>query len=175
MNDDLHVFGYGSLVDTRTHDHPLIPSKLHGWQRVWREVPGRDFAILSATRVDKATLDGAVMTVPMASLPDLDAREVMYERETVEIAGLSHAVTYEVQDHTPIATKPILRSYLDVVLIGYETMFGDQAIHQFYASTNGWNVGILDDRADPIYPRHRPINSAQAERFDQLHKDLTAL
>jgi hypothetical protein len=123
----------------------------------------------------KTSLQGAVMVVPAAHQADLDAREVMYARVPVSISGRDNAVTYEVQEHTPHATKPILRSYLDVVLSGYEAMFGGDALPAFYDTTAGWEVGILDDRAAPIYPRHQPISKAQSARYDALHSALTTV
>lgn len=169
MTQDLQVFGYGSLVNDATHDHVLQPAVLDGWTRIWRAVPGRPFAVLSVTRAQGRTLHGAVITVPATDLPALDAREAFYTRVPCTIAGHPNAVLYEVQTHLPQPDKPILRSYLDVVLAGYARLFGDDSMAMFYETTQGWDAGLYDDRDSPVYPRHQPHASAALRHYDALH------
>ena len=33
----------------------------------------------------------------------------------------------------------------------------------FFATTDGWDAPILDDRADPIYPRHQVLKPLETD------------
>lgn len=158
------VFGFGSLVNTGSHAlFSLGPATLQGWRRCWVQAADRPVAFLSIEPANGA-IHGLTLRVDDTDWHDLDAREHAYLRRNV-----SHQITDNPQHRTTVAyqadpTKlapasaqhPILLSYLDVVIAGYIALSPDGAAH-FFETTAGWGP-VLDDRANPRYPRaqHHP-------------------
>ncbi|MEM6728073.1 MAG: gamma-glutamylcyclotransferase family protein [Pseudomonadota bacterium] len=157
------VFGYGSLVNRRTHSFEAAPATISGWQRVWVTTDARPAAFLSVTRAD-GDIDGLLLDVPEASYADLDAREAQYAREPLD-GGLIYAVPASSTTPDP---APILASYLDVVLQGFLAEFGEPGLLRFMQTTTGWERGIWDDRAKPIYPRAQTISAEERALFSRL-------
>lgn len=150
---DPSFFGYGSLVNLRTHSYPdARVSKITGWRRVWRCLNGRAHAILSVTRDDTFDLDGIIAAVPNNDWAALDEREALYARQTLP----NGTAIYEVQTGITTEKAPILRSYLDVVIQGYHDHFGPKGVADFFATTTNWQP-VKDDRAAPLYPRHQEV------------------
>lgn len=154
-------FGYGSLVNLATHTYPDPASaKLTGWRRVWRHAKSRPVAFLSVEPCPNTTLHGITARVPNADWDALDAREHAYLRRDVTHQFISQTAVYEANpDHTapPSTSHPILLSYLDVVIAGYDALMGDAGPAHFFETTTGWGP-ILDDRASPLYPRAQPLS-----------------
>lgn len=169
---DPAFFGYGSLVNLATHDYAdPRPARLHGWRRVWRHTTLRDAAFLSVDPAPDCTLDGIAAQVPGGDWLALDAREAAYSRIDIsDSLGLGvPAAVYRVSDgiiSKPTARHPILRSYLDVVVQGYFRVFGMQGVADFFATTDGWDAGIHDDRAAPLYPRHQTLTTEESALVD---------
>ncbi|WP_037293101.1 gamma-glutamylcyclotransferase [Roseobacter sp. CCS2] len=173
MNDPA-FFGYGSLVNLATHayDDPR-PAVLHGWRRVWRPTNLRKAAYLSVMRCGQTSLHGVIARVPGADWVSLDQREAAYQRHDV-----SHTIhhdgpyaptaVYQVKpDHIANAgSHPILLSYVDVVVQGYLRVHGHAGVTHFFETTDGWNTPILNDRANPIYPRHQILSRAEQALVD---------
>ncbi|SLN15518.1 hypothetical protein PSA7680_00402 [Pseudoruegeria aquimaris] len=160
---DPFFFGYGSLVNRGTHDYrDSAPARLQGWRRHWRQIASFPRAILTAARQPDCRIDGLIARVPGADWARLDAREAAYDRVLLG-AEISHAhasaaaiAIYEIPEAkhpAPEAPHPIALSYLDVVVQGYLQEFGTGGVADFFATTTGWEAGILDDRSDPLYPR----------------------
>lgn len=151
-------FGYGSLVNLSTHDYPdPQPATLRGWRRVWKQAASRPVAFLSVEPHD-TTLHGITAQVPGDDWTALDLREHAYLRRDVSDQFGHPTAVYEANpDHTapPSTGHPILLSYLDVVVAGYATLMADGPAH-FLETTAGWGP-VMDDRADPIYPRAQPL------------------
>ena len=175
------VFGYGSLVNARTHDYPvLIPARLRGWRRAWRRTPHRDVAFLTAVSAPGSAIFGTLAPVAEADWEALDARELAYDRHVLgsELTVLdgalppgSEAVIYAIQPSDfqhPTAQNPVIQSYLDVVLNGYETVFGAQGIAHFVETTDGWDAPIFEDRATPRYPRSLEFSQDALARYDAI-------
>ncbi|MCB2092818.1 MAG: gamma-glutamylcyclotransferase [Rhodobacteraceae bacterium] len=173
-------FGYGSLVNRATHDYaPAVPARLRGWRRVWRHTVLRPFAFLSVEPAD-AEIDGLVAAVPHGDWSALDQREAAYDRTGLAAGALRHdagwAQSVEIyavaRDHAdPAARHPILLSYLDVVVQGFLREFGTTGANGFFASTQGWETAILDDRAAPVYPRHQVLTKGETAFVDEtLHR-----
>jgi len=174
-------FGYGSLVNRATHDYPsTAPATITGWRRIWRHVEGRKVAFLTVSPCKETKIQGLIAEVPNGDWSSLDQREHNYNR--VPATGVSHQLTAAsdihiyyapLERHRPATTAhPILLSYVDVVVQGYLREFGEDGVAQFFASTDGWDAPVLDDRDDPIYPRHQRLTSYETDLADQHLKAL---
>ncbi len=180
MTSTKAVFGYGSLVNGRTHDYAVShPATLTGWRRVWKQAASRPVAFLSIEPHD-TTLHGRLAVVPDHDWSTLDAREHAYLRRDVnhqlahDATGLD-AVAYEANpEHTapPSTGHPILLSYLDVVLQGYLDLLGPDGPAHFTATTAGWGP-VLDDRRQPLYPRSQPLARATRAAVDAMLQNLS--
>ena len=119
--------------------------------------------------------DGLVAHVPGGDWAALDLREEGYDRHaipsglTVEgdvgVAAQVYAVpvvTMVLQDDP----APILLSYLDVVVQGYLREFGEAGAHDFFATTDGWETPVLDDRSAPRYPRAQVLTPGETAFVD---------
>ena len=171
-----HFFGYGSLVHTGTHayrDHHT--ARLQGWGRIWRHVPAHSAAVLSVERRHGCAIDGLIARVPDGDWAALDLREGNYTRHLVTDAVSEHPVgDAEIQVYSvPLAncgdgSAQILQSYLDVVVKGYLDMFGETGAEAFFDSTHGWHMPVRNDRAQPAYPRHQQLSTAERTLVDRL-------
>jgi len=167
-------FGYGSLVNLATHDYiDPRPARLHGWRRVWRTTHLREAAFLSVEPANDSTLHGLIAQVPGADWSALDQREAAYQRHDITDA-LHHdgpkapTAVYQVRaEHHADGSHPILLSYLDVVVQGYLQVYGADGVAGFFATTAGWDVGVLDDRSAPIYPRHQKLSPDETTLVDR--------
>ncbi len=178
MND--HFFGYGSLVNRLTHGYaPAYPATLIGWRRVWRPTGRRRLAFLSIMAAPGAEIDGLIAPVPGDDWAALDAREFAYERLPVAASSIRHPLAsgtlvqvYAVPDSEVTgdpAAHPVLLSYLDVVVQGFHAEFGRDGVARFFATTDGWQAPIINDRATPLYPRAQQLaNSVLALVDDHL-------
>lgn len=168
---DPAFFGYGSLVNLATHDYPDPRNvTLYGWRRVWRTTTIRDTAFLSVERDPNAQIDGVVAQVPGADWAALDLREAAYSR--IDITGDLDApaptAIYRVTENL-LATSsggPILLSYLDVVVQGFLQRFGPAGVARFFASTSGWDCGVINDRDQPRYPRAQTLSADEIALVD---------
>lgn len=187
------TFGYGSLVNLDTLRTPFLaawPARLKGWRRAWLARPRvagsfapRDgLAFLSAIPDPASEIDGMIVVKRAESLEALDAREALYRRHRVELGDievLRPATTADVTMplHLYVANdfeaeaemRPrILRSYLDAVFQGYRTHFGEAGITRFIASTDNFDLEMLEDRDEPIYPRSVALSELESELFERL-------
>lgn len=169
-----YVFGYGSLVNSATHDYrDLRQARLPGWQRLWCTTNARDLAFLSAEPAKDAFVDGVIAQVSEAAWAELDIREASYDRHDVTdridhgLGGSVQIVTYSVPRSEPApAPRPILLSYLDVVLQGYLRATDEKLAAQFFDTTLHWDGGIVNDRAAPMYPRAQPLSPQETAFVD---------
>jgi Gamma-glutamyl cyclotransferase, AIG2-like len=172
-----YFFGYGSLVNCATHDFPNPqPAQLTGWRRVWRHTDLRPVAFLSIVPDPNTTIDGLIAHVPHDDWAALDQREWAYDRipatnlvrhpikQDIEIAV--YAVP-EVRHGAPSARHPVLLSYVDVVVQGYLREFGSEGAARFFATTDGWDAPILNDRTAPRYPRHQQLTTSETAFVDE--------
>ncbi len=162
---DPYFFGYGSLVNRATHDYPdARPARVQGWRREWRVANRFGRTFLSAVRDPGQAIDGLVARVPGADWAALDAREAGYARHALspeEMALPVRAQVYaiaEADSALPTDDHPIRLSYLDVVVAGFLTEFGEAGVARFFATTTGW-MRPVDDRAQPLYARARPVSA----------------
>ncbi|QDY69604.1 gamma-glutamylcyclotransferase family protein [Qingshengfaniella alkalisoli] len=169
-----YFFGYGSLVNLNTHSYPATrPCSLDGWRRKWCGVAGRGPALLSVRPVSGQRIDGMTAQVPGNDWAALDQRESGYGRHAARsVSGLDVQV-YQVRDDIELSdtAAPILLSYLDVVVQGFLTHFGEDGVARFFASTDNWDRPVLDDRHTPRYPRHQKLSENETVQVDaHLHE-----
>lgn len=180
---DPYFFGYGSLVNARTHDYrDLAPARLDGWRREWCTTRLRPVAFLSARPVAGGSIAGAIAAVPGADWRRLDAREAAYDRHDVTGAvdhaapEARHIAVYSVRgDLRQSRRGAILLSYLDVVADGMLRMHGTAGVADFFATTDGWRRPVLNDRKVPVYRRHRRVDVAVRRMVDRHLDGLAAV
>ena len=183
-------FGYGSLVNRATLRTEIVtayPARLTGYRRVWRPRPahapkfgGIGPAVLTSQRAEGVSIDGLLVIDKLKNLPDVDERENLYRRNDIATSDLAFAndapaldfplFVYE-QDYEPeegAAPSPILRSYLDAVMQGFLTVFGEEGLARFISETDGVDLPIHEDRDDPVYPRPVRLADGEAEIFERI-------
>ncbi|QFU09499.1 hypothetical protein PARPLA_01318 [Rhodobacteraceae bacterium THAF1] len=165
---DPHFFGYGSLVNRRTHVYtPCHPATLPGWRREWRATALRPAAFLTARPVAGSAIDGLIAPVPGNDWAALDQREAGYDRVPTDavhhpLSGAPQIAVYSIPPRPDDQSEcPILLSYLDVVVQGFLTEFGEEGVTRFFQSTDNWSLPVADDRAAPLYPRAQPVSRAE--------------
>ena len=181
---DAFFFGYGSLVNRKTHVfHDAHPATAVGWRRAWRATAARPIAYLTALPHPTGQIEGLIAPVPHGSWHALDQREHAYarvpvsDRVTHPLPNRPEIAIYAIPQgthHAPTVENPILLSYVDVVLQGYLAEFGQDGVARFLASTDGWDAPVLDDRKAPIYPRHQSLVPAERRMVDRALADLGA-
>ncbi|AEI95499.1 gamma-glutamylcyclotransferase family protein [Roseobacter litoralis] len=182
MNDP-YFFGYGSLVNTKSHDYPNPqPATLRGWRRAWVATPRYGVVLLTGVQAPGHSIDGLIAHVPGADWAALDAREGGYARLQAsrdvdhELSHRPEIAVYAVapEDMTDNKSHSILLSYLDVVVQGFHEVYGASGVQHFFDTTDNWHTPILNDRDDPIYPRHQRLTRAQTALVDENLDRLSA-
>lgn len=168
---DPFFFGYGSLVNRATHVYsPAHRARLKGWRRAWIQTQGRQTPFLTGVPDADCTIDGLVALVPGGDWAALDHREAGYRRHpvadglAVDGGAVGTAQVYAVPASSMVIRPqpaPILLSYLDVVVQGYLREFGEGGARDFFATTDGWQTPVRDDRAAPRYSRHQQLSRAE--------------
>ncbi|WP_170762403.1 gamma-glutamylcyclotransferase family protein [Ruegeria lacuscaerulensis] len=181
---DPYFFGYGSLVNLSTHDFPdPRPARLKGWRRAWRHTDLRPVAFLTAVPDPESEIEGMIAHVPKNDWAALDEREWAYDRVSAT-RSVTHPLTHEVEiavyavpqerHNAPSKRHPLLLSYIDVVVQGYLRAFGEDGADRFFDTTDGWSSPILNDRAEPRYPRHQQLKPAETEFVDARLSRISA-
>ncbi|WP_298844095.1 gamma-glutamylcyclotransferase family protein [uncultured Roseobacter sp.] len=180
---DPHFFGYGSLVNTKTHSYPgALPARLNGWRRAWVATPRFGVVLLTGVPAAGHSIDGVIAAVPDADWAALDAREAGYNRISAG-RSIDHdhpaepdIAVYAVQKENMLQSNShvILLSYLDVVVQGYDEIYGEDGVARFFDTTDGWNTPIVNDRASPVYPRAQVLTDRQAALVDDHLSALSA-
>ncbi|MBV1869128.1 MAG: gamma-glutamylcyclotransferase [Marinosulfonomonas sp.] len=178
------IFGYGSLVNQATHDYETsLTARLSGWKRIWRHTETNPVAFLTTEPDVNYDIDGLIIQVAHEN-PALELREQAYKRADVshitshDHPGPTHIHTYTLvrDQHGPASRdRPILLSYLDVVVQGYFREFGEDGVQHFFETTEGWDTPVLDDRADPSYPRHQKLMPNETGLTDSWLAKLSAV
>lgn len=184
-------FGYGSLVNRLTHRTDIVSAgraRLSGWRRFWRPRPDMRFvpdrasplSLLTVGRDAASAIDGLLVIDRAEHLPAVDEREMHYDRRQIAPADLILAdgfevpaevplYVYEAQDHAIELDGdcPILQSYLDAVLQGFITEYGEEGMRSFVLATGNFETPVLADRAQPHYPRAVALTDAQRHAIDR--------
>ncbi|WP_439137890.1 gamma-glutamylcyclotransferase family protein [Roseicyclus sp.] len=180
VGNDTYFFGYGSLVNRATHAYPdAAPARVAGWARVWRATTLRQVAYLSVVSRPGVEIEGLIAAVPGGDWAALDLREHAYARQPLE--EVQHdaprpreIMIYQVEDRhlAPNGAHPILLSYLDTVVQGFLREFGAAGVERFFQTTTGWEAGLLNDRAAPLYPRAQVTAARERAMVDAALQDL---
>ncbi len=178
--ENAYFFGYGSLVNRQTHTYAdARPAQLSGWTRAWHHTDLRPVAFLTVVPMAGSKIDGLIARVD-GSWADLDHRERAYDRITTENVthDLPHApdiAVYAIPEGKhgkPTRAHPVLLSYIDTVIKGFLTEFGEAGVARFFETTQGWDAPVAEDRAQPIYPRHTPLSAWERGLVDRHLADL---
>lgn len=171
---DPFFFGYGSLVNRQTHAYPqVIQAKVTGWRRMWRGTNLRELAFLTAEPWPDGQITGLIAAVPDADWAALDVREAAYARHMVTDISHGHGRALDVQiysveeQHIGTHDHPILLSYLDTVVQGFLAEFGTAGAVDFFDTTSGWHLPVLNDRAAPSYPRATALTADERAFVDK--------
>lgn len=170
-----YFFGYGSLVNLRTHSYPdTRRAELHGWRRTWCHTRLQDEAFLSVHAAPGAVIRGVTAEVPGRDWAALDLREAGYDRHAVtdrvlhDLADPAEVQVYAVPDRHRRGEPGahVLLSYLDVVVQGFLHQYGAEGAAHFFDTTDGWDLRVIDDRTTPRYPRHQILTPAERAEVD---------
>lgn len=179
-----YFFGYGSLVNRRTHDHDdAHPARIRGWRRAWRHTALRPVAFLTVVPDPDAESLGLMAGVPGADWAALDRREAAYDRVLAEdvdhaLPHLPEVSLYHIPDGkhgVPGRAHPVLLSYIDVVVQGFLNEFGEDGVAHFFRTTSGWDAPIARDRHDPRYARHQTLSRKERALVDRWLDDVSAV
>lgn len=169
-------FGYGSLVNRRTHGYRILgPARVQGWRRAWRRSPLRERCYLTVVPCETGMIEGLIAELPDADWQALDAREQAYDRVALgsqirpqdPARDVSIYAISEDRHFSPTKKNPILLSYIDVVVQGYLTEFGPDSAQHFFDTTDGWHAPVVDDRSNPIYVRAQTTSAQERAFVDQ--------
>ena len=177
------IFGYGSLIcaDSRSRtgvSGPAHPIEIQGISRRWSlHSPEWPATALSAHIHEDAICNGVYFPVDEKNLALFDQREMGYDRIKIEWEQVKAVSNQELprsstlwayvgkQTGEPLPEKPIMQSYLDVILNGCLD-YGSEFAASFTRQTEQWQH-LVDDRARPMYPR--PLKSHEnLNHIDQI-------
>lgn len=159
-------FGYGSLVNRQTHDYPGIArTTVRGWRRAWRATPINHVSFLTGEPFEGSEIEGLSADVPMGDWRALDLRESGYLRAPLPEGPQIYHIPADLHGRAD-DVRPILLSYLDVVVQGFLREYGEAGVTRFFDTTAGWETPIRNDRAAPEYPRTQALTPAETALVD---------
>ncbi|WP_320825620.1 gamma-glutamylcyclotransferase family protein [Reinekea sp.] len=180
------IFGYGSLIcsDSRSRtgvSGPAHPIEVQGIARKWSvHVPDYAATAVGAHSDAQGHCNGVFFAVDEDNLSRFDGREKGYRRIQVPWAAVQSTSTAELpalgtlwayvgtSQAAPHAQRPIMQSYLDVILNGCLN-YGPDFARRFTELTGQWQY-LVNDRAQPTYPR--PLKShGRLPEIDQVMLD----
>ena len=176
-------FGYGSLVNKRTLRTKFLGirrAEVLGWRRAWLPRKGQSMALLSVRPDDGAETQGVVVYDLADHLPSVDEREAAYHRRVVmpghivirgQVLPDVPLFIYEGKPEEPDASQTgaaILQSYLDAVMQGFFSLYGEAGLRRFMDETEGFETAVLRDRVAPLYPRPVSLSDEESELYDRL-------
>jgi hypothetical protein len=186
--DLVGYFGYGSLVNAMTWRRAYVAheAKLRNWGREWRhcvELDSDPICALTVSHQSQMVIEGVLILCPRNELKHVDERELGYVRHALPSSDLSCSlITYpnemfiyrSIETYYKFGSRhfPIWFSYLECVLYGYLFKFGKAGVDRFISSTRGWTTPILDDRANPKYPRAHDIPVEDRRLLDETVRKI---
>lgn len=181
------IFGYGSLINSESraktgNTGQAMPCIISGFRREWNfAVPSHGMMAVGVVTDPTSKCNGVIVSIPNSELPKFDKRESGYSRLKVDqgtIKLLDRTCTingniwvYVSEDpQFPTKQRPIVQSYVDVILIGCLS-YGEKFAKDWIKQTAGWNYPWIDDRKSPRYPRAMTANT-HAEKIDRLLQEM---
>lgn len=176
----VEIFGYGSLVNRGTLPPHIDvrPKAVRGWRRAWRasSVGAKGGACaLSVVPDPDAIIEGLVVRFDDLVWPIIRTREKNYD--ILHLDDEPDVILFRARaevDRFGDAHHPIHMSYIDVTLQGFLREFGEDGAARFMATTQGWHVPIVNDRAAPNYPRAQLLSNAEQIKVDALLESVDA-
>jgi len=177
-----YIFGYGSIINSKSRSKTgktgkCYPAIVTGLQRAWDlPIPGEAVTALGITKKPKIKCNGIVVEIDSNELNNFDKREKGYRRIPVReknIQGFNPQgkvwVYTNVKTTKPTLNKPIIQSYLDVIIQGC-LEYGKQFAIKFVETTTNWNYPWINDRPNPRYPRALENNPKLFKKVDNILK-----
>lgn len=185
------IFGYGSLICTDSRGRtgvsgPAYPIEVKGISRRWSlHSPQWPATAVSAHINEESECNGVFFEVDDINLERFDEREAGYDRIQIPWQKVTNLTASTLPEHgalwayvgkstgQPTTDRPIMQSYLDVILNGCLDI-SEEFATRFAALTAQWQH-LVDDRHAPQYLR--PLkNNARAYDIDLiLEKHLPEL
>lgn len=186
-----YIFGYGSLICADSRSRTGVSTEAYavsisGIARRWSvPVPDYGATALGAHQDDTSQCNGVVFAVDDDNLARFDQRERGYDRIRIDwnrVENLGHEPLPEKyplwayvgfkSDH-PLPGRPILQTYLDVILNGCLAIDADFA-ERFINTTTPWQH-LRNDRQAPGYPRPLADDSRLPDIDALLYRTLPDL
>lgn len=170
------IFSYGSLVsiETWSFKSQYEVATAYGWVRQWKKIINTEKGKICALTVSpkkKSSLDGILISADQFVQKKIDKREEGYEKIRIE----NDMFLYISEQSTccwASEDAPIIKSYIDVVAHGYFQILGEEGFIKFFETTEGWELPIMDDRSNPLYPRALNLNDNFLKKIDcQIEKE----
>jgi cation transport regulator ChaC len=170
-----YIFGYGSLICKDSRKRTGVSGEAHpievkGISRKWSlHSPEWPATALSAHVDQNAFCNGVCFEVDSDNLEKFDQREAGYHRIKVSWDYVEHLSNVKIpssstlwayvgnQTGVPNSERPIMQSYLDVILNGCLD-YSEEFTKRFTELTEHWQH-LVDDRHAPMYPR--PLKTAE--------------
>ncbi|MEM9278829.1 MAG: gamma-glutamylcyclotransferase family protein [Pseudomonadota bacterium] len=176
-------FGFGSLVNKhtlRTSYLDSVPATLKGWRRHWQArtiTLEEDVALLSIHKDSDCAIKGMMVVDLLENLPLVDEREAGYSRHKLELHDLELPTGFDAPAELYVYvadeavdtedTGALLQSYTDAVLQGFRNEYGDEGVWHFTETTRHFERPLIQDRANPLYPRSVDLTPEEADLFDK--------
>lgn len=180
------IFGYGSLISADSRRRTGIGGRalaveIDGIERRWSvPVPDYGATAVGAHLNPDSCCNGVIFIVDDANLARFDDREQGYDRHGIDWSDVRSLDQHDLptdlplwayvgySSETPQPHRPIMQTYVDVILHGCLS-YGDDFARRFLHSTGPWQH-LSDDRLAPQYPRAMNDHSLPP-RIDALLSD----
>lgn len=179
-----YIFGYGSLINSSSRDKTgntgrVFPVTVSGFQRGWIfPIPEQATTVLGVTKKSNAKCNGVLVEISETELKKFDEREEGYLRIMIKPNTISG---YKPNGKTwiyinqnikrPTKKKPLIQSYIDVVLAGC-LQFNQAYAISFVNTTSFWSNHWVDDRKQPIYSRAMEYDQKIFDKIDHILKQI---
>ncbi|KAJ3061234.1 hypothetical protein HDU98_002853 [Podochytrium sp. JEL0797] len=184
-NTPTYIFAYGSLINRASLQRTIGPAAIgspqacvvKGFSRTWSyPCASKKYTAVSIAEDAAARVNGVLIEIHAAALPQLDAREKDYLRARLCASSIEHryasvelkdnaviwAYVLPTAEHTACKNIPIPQSYIDCIMEGALTEHGIAFAQDFINLTDGWaGAHWINDR-DAIAPIRRYVPNAQA-------------
>lgn len=169
------IFGYGSLINRNTWSFNASFELINipGWVRQWRKIIKMNFGeicVLTISPDENFNIDGIIIFTDLLTSTIIKQREIGYQKTIVHETPTGPIFAYTANiDSFKWASEqaPILQSYIDTVAYGFYQELGMSGFLNFFATTQGWQLPILNDRDQPLYSRAIKIDPEFLSLIDQ--------